>query len=88
MTEQELKQKVFEALDNPKYKWRTIGGISRETGIAFETVYYTVYKYRDEVVGSAVSSDTNEPLFTTRENWFRHATWLDKIRAGFRNSLG
>jgi len=37
--------KVFMALDGPNYTWRTIGGISRQTGLSEERVAQILGKY-------------------------------------------
>jgi hypothetical protein len=37
--------KVFEALDAPRYTWRTIGGIARQTGLSEQRVAQILAKY-------------------------------------------
>jgi hypothetical protein len=37
--------KVFMALDRPDYTWRTIGGISRQTGLSEDRVAQILAKY-------------------------------------------
>ena len=84
----ETKNQIFEALNNPKYKWRTIRGIADETGLPFETIYNYIYKYRKEIVESEVPTSDGQPLFTTPENWYKQATWLEKLRAIIVNKTG
>lgn len=84
----EIGEKVFKALDNPEFKWRTIKGITDETGLDFEVVYDCVCQNRDQIVESVVPDVRNRPLYTTRANWLRQATWWDHIRAILRNRIG
>lgn len=37
--------KVFMALDGPKYTWRTVGGIARQTGLSEDRVTQILDKY-------------------------------------------
>jgi hypothetical protein len=37
--------KVFLALDGPRYTWRTMGGIARQTGLSEERVAQILAKY-------------------------------------------
>ena len=41
--------KVFLALDGPRYTWRTVGGIARQTGLAEQRVLEILKKYNMEL---------------------------------------
>ena len=55
--------KVFMALDGPQHTWRTVGGISRQTGLPEERVWQILSKYNKELTRlSEVPSVSGNPL--------------------------
>ena len=41
----ELSLKIIEALNSPRYSWRTIGGIAKDTGINVDAVTLVQNKF-------------------------------------------
>lgn len=41
--------KVFSALDNPEWEWRTVDGIAKETGLDAKEVFETLIRHSDLV---------------------------------------
>jgi len=78
--------KIIAALENPKYKWRTIGGISRESGVAPDAVF-DFLKGSEIVVRSSVPSKTGDALFTTRARFRKSASVTNKLWGAFTNRL-
>jgi hypothetical protein len=59
---------VFQALDEP-YTWRTIGGISRQTGLSEERVHAILAKYNLSLTRLAETpSISGSPLVGLIEN--------------------
>lgn len=61
---------VISALENPKFDWRTIRGIARETGLSEDQVEDTLSDMPNIVVRS--SDENGKPLFTTRRHYDQH----------------
>jgi hypothetical protein len=58
------ERKVFEALSDPQWDFRTIDGISKATGLAPDYVKVVLDKYPDLVRKSLVRDNDGRELFT------------------------
>ncbi len=55
--------KVFMALDAPKYTWRTVGGIARQTGLSESELWKILAKYSTNLIRmSETPSTSGDPL--------------------------
>jgi hypothetical protein len=79
--------KIKEALENPKFKWRTIEGITKDTGIDKALVVGIISKHEDDIVKSSIPSKMGEGLFTTRNRYKELATPWQKIKSAIRNQV-
>jgi hypothetical protein len=73
---------VLRALENPKYDWRTIDGVSEETGLPPYKVAQIVQLLPNvnvEVVRSSVPDKHGRPLFTTRNHYSRRRTFVNRL---------
>ena len=84
---EETKKAIFKALVNPKYQWRTIEGISKETGIEPDIIQRVIRKYSDEVVKSALMSKSGKSLFTSRSKFRKEASILKKIHGAIKSRV-
>jgi len=84
-TYDENVQVVLKALENAKYKWRTIDGVSQETGLSADKVLEALGSLSDKVVQSSVPSRDGKKLFTTREHFRKSASTFDKLLGAIRN---
>jgi hypothetical protein len=84
--EGDIIRRVVAALENLKFKWRTVGGISKEAGVAPDKVL-DVIKASDIVVRSGVPSESGDSLFTTRARFRQSASVAEKLRGAFTNRL-
>lgn len=82
----ELLKSVLAALENPRYQWRTIGGVAKETGVGVEKVL-DILTGSDVVVRSSVPSKSGDALFTTRARFRDSASFAQKLRGAFTNRL-
>ncbi len=78
-------QAVVRALENPKYKWRTLGGIIREAGVTRMEAETILDGLGDKIVRSSVPSVRGEPLFTTRQYYKKSESILSRFTAILRN---
>lgn len=81
------KDKVIRALENPRYRWRTIDGVARELKIPEKNVQRAIHDLRTtgKVVKSSALSDKGEELFTTREHFKNSAPLGARFIAALRN---
>jgi hypothetical protein len=77
---------VINALENPNYKWRTISGIARETGINPQTIT-SIVAVSDKVVKSSRQSIDGQDLFTTRSRFNAIASSGEKLIGAIKNRL-
>jgi hypothetical protein len=78
-------EKVFQALENPKYEWRTIGGVVAETGFPTEEVVEIISMNRDSIIQAPFQSREGHDLFTTKEHFMQKASFIQKIAGSFKN---
>jgi hypothetical protein len=76
---------VVDALENPKYKWRTVAGVSSDAGVEPLVVYRVIEKLGAQVVKSSVASTTGDELFTTRRHLRQKESLLSRVGAVLRN---
>jgi hypothetical protein len=81
----EQRVKVIAALENPKYKWRTVLGAARESGVPEEQVQEIIVHTQGLIVQSSVPSNEGEPLFTTRRHLRKYGTPFERLMGAFKN---
>lgn len=79
----ELKQ----ALENPRYKWRTIRGTAKEIGASPEEVHKLITENSNAIIKSSIPADSGEDLFTTREHFRRMQSPLVKIASSLTSRV-
>ncbi len=62
------EKKVFESLSNPKWDYRTISGIVKETGLDENLVSHILKSRKDLIRESIIPSASGERLFTLSKN--------------------
>jgi hypothetical protein len=79
---------VAAALENPKFRWRTIGGIAKETGIDPADVGATLAKeVGATVLVAPVPSKDGEKLYSTRKRVLETASLGEKLVGAFKNRV-
>ena len=78
---------VRNAMENPKYTWRTLKGIAAEKGIPEAKVMELIQINRDVIVQSEVPSADGEDLFTTREHYINQAGPVGKMMSFYHGRL-
>jgi hypothetical protein len=78
---------VFRALENPKYKWRTIAGISKETNVPPEQVMDIVTRFKEYIAKSSVQSQAGEDLYTLRSKFIREESSFRKLVGAIKNRI-
>jgi hypothetical protein len=75
---------VLRALANEKYKWRTIEGVSKETGIPEAEVHQIIGSHPNLIIQSSIPDRQGRPLYTTREHYRQSQGRIARLRNIFR----
>lgn len=81
------KKKVIQALENGRYKWRTVDGIASEVKESKTLVVETINDLSRQgvVVRSSTPSTTGEALFTTRKHYQQKTSITGRLIAVLKN---
>jgi len=85
-TEEEMR-KVLSAFNNQEHKWRTVRGVSVETGLSAPKVVAVIAGNRDKLLQSDIPSTQGEELYTTRDRYLQSAGPVAKMMGFFVNRL-
>jgi len=80
-------QKVLEALEDAKYRWRTVKGIAAATGLTEAAVLEVINAKRDAIIQSTIPSTTGEDLYTTRKHYLKKSGPVARMLGFFRGRL-
>ncbi|MFK3862822.1 hypothetical protein [Pseudoalteromonas rhizosphaerae] len=78
----DLLRKAFE---NNKYEWRTIRGVSKETGLKEDDVRNYIKSHGDEVVKSSARNAEGETLYTSRKSYRERSSLGMRLSSILRN---
>ena len=73
------ERKVFEALEDPRWDWRTIHALSGVSGLDAESTRRILQKYPVLVRQSTVPGPGGEELYTLQRRHFERQTIVEKI---------
>ncbi len=73
----ERERKIFEALEDPRWDWRTVRALSKASGLEPEKVLTIITKYPHLIRKSAVPSEKGEDLFTLQSRFYQSKKWWD-----------
>ena len=85
----EKGERVLAALENPEYDWRTVEGISTETGLDQAQVaqILSLPLLSDQIVQSSVPNKKGQALFTTRRYYYRSRSWAERLLSVFSDRI-
>ena len=71
-------QRILDALENPKYQWRTLDGLSKETGLAQEEISQTL---TGALSTQAVTTydKSGRVLYTTRRHYYSTQPFVNRL---------
>jgi hypothetical protein len=87
MDEHEAKEKIRTAIHESQYVWRTVKGISADTGITEERVLQ-ILETADGFLRAYRRNPQGLTLFSTAEKYRKDATWKQKILDAITNKVG
>ncbi len=82
------EEKINKAFENSKYEWRTIRGVSKETGLNQEVVKRYVTSHCEQMVKSSARNEKGERLYTTRAHYRGTASVFARISSALKNRGG
>ena len=72
----EREIKMFEALENPKWEWRTVRALSRESGLDQKAIQKIIKMHPELIRKSDVQSQNGEDLYTLQSRFYkRKRSW-------------
>ena len=78
---------IKNALENPKYKWRTLNGVAKETGLDPNTIKDTINLKQYTIVASAAPAPDGSELFTTRDHYREKSTIWERFENAVINRV-
>lgn len=85
--DEERLQEIIGALENKKFKWRTVSGIAKELGFPESEIVIGLNKLLEKGIAmrSTVPAASGEEIFTTPEHYKSFASPVQRLAAAFRN---
>lgn len=83
----QIFEEIKRALENPKYKYRTLKGVSNEAHVSIETVEKAVREHSDEIVFLFRKGQNGEALLTTRTHYKKKASLKEKFMGAVINRV-
>jgi ribosomal protein S25 len=62
-------ERVINALEDPRYDWRTVEGVAEQTGVTPSIVREILKESEHEIVRSSVPDESGQSLYTTRKHY-------------------
>lgn len=79
-----VSDRIIDALEDPRWDWRTVDGISRDTGIPPEDVRVFLARSGATVVMSVARDRRGRALFTTRERYRKGHSLMERLLDHYR----
>ena len=64
------REQVIKALENPDFQWRTLDGISRETGLSQIEILQVFQEIEGQLLRSAEPDKHGKTVYTTRRHYY------------------
>lgn len=79
------EEKIIKALSNSKYDWRTLEGVSQETGLNQDEILEFIESKPDIFIKSRIPDEKGRSLYATREHYrATNSIWkrtLDQLKS-------
>lgn len=84
---EEVWSQVKKSLEKDGYKWRTITGISKETRLPHEQIWYCLALHENEVIKSSLPSKSGASLYTTRVHYRKNSSFWGRLESSILNRV-
>ena len=78
---------VVSALEDPKYIWRTVRGVSKQLNASQHKIQDLLAEHASEIIKSSIPAESGEELYTTRRHYRRMASPFDKIASSLTQTV-
>ena len=78
---------VVHALENPKYKWRTVRGVAKRVKGSEDEVLQVLNEHANEIIRSSIPAESGEDLYTTRRHYKRMTPFFDKVLSSLTGTV-
>ena len=65
----DLRGQFIRALEDDRYEWRTVDGVSEQIGIPAAQVQEILESLKQEIVRSSIPDEAGRSLYTTRKHY-------------------
>ena len=79
--------KIKGALEDNRYKYRTLKGVARSAGVSVEQVSKELDRHPEEIVIISRKNQLGESLYTTRRHYRKKASVSEKMMGAFINRV-
>jgi hypothetical protein len=78
---------VQSALENDRYKWRTVEGLVKETGLDAVTIVGSMSANDAVVLRSSIPDKTGRDLFTTKDHYKEKSSYWERLQSVITNKV-
>ncbi len=71
--------KVIIALEDDKYKWRTVDDVAKEVKLPVAEVKTIFSRLEDFILKSSIKDTNGNELYTTREHYLEKSSFIDRL---------
>ena len=64
-----LRDQIIHALEDDRYEWRTVDGVSGQIGVPAQQVQEFLENLKQEIVRSSIPDESGRSLYTTRRHY-------------------
>lgn len=64
-----IRDQIIRALEDDRYEWRTVDGVSEQTGVPVVEVQDLLESLSQVIVRSSIPDETGRSLYTTRKHY-------------------
>jgi hypothetical protein len=64
-----LRDQIIHALEDDRYEWRTIDGVSGQIGVPTQQIQEFLENVKQEIVRSSIPDESGRSLYTTRRHY-------------------
>ncbi|MEL0616757.1 hypothetical protein V6243_07905 [Cobetia marina] len=79
--------KLIRALENPRYKYRSVDGVAKEIGLDHGKLLKLLNHHSDEIVVLNRKGNDGQILITTRKHYDKNASKVEKIKSVLMNRM-
>ena len=80
------EEQIINSLSNPKFSWRTLEGVSRETGLNQDEILQFIESKPDLFIKSRIPDEKGRALYATREHYRKSTSIWQRTLDQFKST--